>query len=69
VSLPVEDGYIAGCFRAGVTEDDLRALDKSAGTYVAKLVRKGEHVRYLGSVLTRTDEVVLCLFEGSAAAR
>ena len=27
--------------------------------------RAGESVRYLGSLLMRTDEVVLCLFQGS----
>jgi hypothetical protein len=68
VSLPAEGGYVAECFWVGVTEGDLRALDERAGACVAELVRKGENVRYLGSVLMRADEVVLCLFEGSAAA-
>jgi len=31
------------------------------------LAAGGENVRYLGSVLMRSDEVVLCFFEGSAA--
>jgi hypothetical protein len=33
---------------------------------VADLARSGEQIRYLGSMLMRADEVVLCLFEGTA---
>ena len=34
----------------------------------AELADAGEPVRYLGSILMREDEVVLCLFEGTPDA-
>ena len=58
--------FVAECFWIGVTLDDLCRLDERATTAVDKVVLDGEEVRYLGSVLMRTDEVVLCFFEGSA---
>ena len=60
-------GFVAECFWIGVTDDDLRAVDDRAAAAVKKLAAAGEHVRYLGSVLMRADEVVLCFFEGTAA--
>jgi len=60
--------YVAECFWAGVKEDDLHALDERAMSSAATLTHGGDHVRYLGSVLMRQDEVVLCFFEGSEAA-
>jgi hypothetical protein len=59
--------FVAECFWTGVTEGDLRALDARADAAVAELAQGGEQVHYLGSVLMLTDEVVLCLFEGSGA--
>lgn len=59
--------FVAECFWAGVTGDDLFALDERALRSVAALACEGERVRYLGSLLMREDEVVLCFFEGSAA--
>ena len=59
--------FVAECFWTGVSEEDLPALDERAQRSVAVLAREGEHVRYLGSLLLREDEVVLCFFEGSAA--
>jgi hypothetical protein len=56
--------FVAECFWAGVSEADLRALDDRVAGVVADLVGAGEQVRYLGSLLMRADEVVLCLFEG-----
>lgn len=64
----LENGYVAECFWAGVTEDDLRALDERVSARVADLASMGQNVRYLGSILMRTDEVVLCRFRGSEAA-
>ena len=50
---------------AGRQEADLDALDRrSTGSPRA---RAGAAVRYLGSILLREDEVVLCQFEGTAA--
>jgi hypothetical protein len=58
--------FVAECFWAGVTETDLVALDRRVETCVAGMTRDGEIVRYLGSMLMREDEVVMCFFEGSA---
>jgi hypothetical protein len=60
--------YIAECFWPGVSESDLRALDERAERRAAELSQGGENVRYLGSLLLRADEVVLCRFEGDADA-
>jgi hypothetical protein len=63
-----EGTYVAECFWPGVSERDLAALDERAQASVAELSRGGENVRYLGSLLLRADEVVLCRFEGDADA-
>jgi hypothetical protein len=60
--------FVAECFWTGVRGDDLSALDQRAQRSVANLASDGEQVRYLGSLLVREDEVVLCFFEGSAAS-
>jgi hypothetical protein len=59
-------GFVAECYWAGVRRDDLRSLDERVETCVNELGRTGDRVRYLGSMLIVEDEVVLCLFEGSA---
>ena len=61
--------FVAECFWTGVRGDDLSALDERAQKSAAGLASEGEQVRYLGSMLVREDEVVLCFFEGSAAHR
>ena len=60
--------YLAECFWPGVQESDLHALDQRASASAAELAMEGEHVQYLGSLLMRTDEVVLCRFAGSEEA-
>jgi hypothetical protein len=60
--------FVAECFWTGVSGDDLPALDQRAQRAAAGLASEGEQVRYLGSLLVREDEVVLCFFEGSAAS-
>ena len=65
--LPITE-YVAECFWPGVDEAAVRALDARAGGCADELARAGEPVRYLGSILMREDEVVLCLFDGSEAA-
>ena len=60
--------YVAECFWPGVGEADLRALDEHARASASALEAEGRQVRYLGSLLMRTDEVVLCLFAGDADA-
>ncbi len=62
------ESFIAECFCPGVTETEVQALDARASTSALELARGGEPVRYLGSILMREDEVVLCQFEGAAAA-
>jgi hypothetical protein len=57
--------FVAECFWPGVREADLRALDERAQAAAAAA---GGAVRYLGAILLREDEVVLCRFEGGAAA-
>lgn len=60
--------FVAECFWIGVKDEDLRRVDERAAAAVEKLAVAGEHVRYLGSLLVRTDEVVLCFFEGTAGS-
>ena len=57
--------YVAECFWPGVDEVAVRTLDAHAGRSAVELTRSGSPVRYLGSILMREDEVVLCLFGGS----
>jgi hypothetical protein len=58
--------FIAECFWVGVKQDDLRALDRRVGACLVGMA--DPRVRYLGSMLMPEDEVVLCFFEGPAAA-
>jgi hypothetical protein len=55
--------FVAECFWPDVRVADLEALDRRVRAVTADL-----GVRYLGSILVREDEVVLCHFEGSADA-
>jgi hypothetical protein len=65
--LPTTE-YVAECFWPGVDDAAVRALDARAGARADELARGGERVRYLGSILMREDEVLLCLFDGTAEA-
>jgi hypothetical protein len=60
--------FVAECFWPGVREADLRALDERAEAAAAAVSGAGGEVRYLGAILLREDEVVLCRFEGGAVA-
>ena len=60
--------FVAECFWPGVRETDLRQLDERAQAAAAAVSDTGEEVRYLGAILLREDEVVLCRFEGGAVA-
>jgi hypothetical protein len=60
--------YLAECFWPGVHESDLITLDARVNATAAELSAGGDVVRYLGSLLMREDEVVLCRFEGSEPA-
>ena len=54
--------FVAECYWPDVREENVRALDRR----IAAALDDG--VRYLGSVLIREDEVILCHFEGTADA-
>jgi hypothetical protein len=54
--------FVAECYWPDVREEDVRALDERIAASL------DDDVRYLGSVLIREDEVVLCQFEGAADA-
>jgi hypothetical protein len=60
--------FVAECFWPGVRETDLRQLDERAQAAAAAVSGTGEEVRYLGAILLREDEVVLCRFEGGVVA-
>jgi hypothetical protein len=60
-----EDGFVAECYWPDVEDADLAALDRRIDQVVAASAG-GQPVRYLGSILLREDEVVLCRFEGAA---
>jgi len=59
------ESYVAECFWPDVGEADLEALDRRVQEAAAELAATPP-VRYLGSMLLREDEVVLCQFEGTA---
>jgi hypothetical protein len=59
--------FVAECFWPDVSVADLEALDRRVRAVTAELGER-HGVRYLGSILVREDEVVLCHFEGSADA-
>ena len=54
--------FVAECFWPDVREEDVRALEERIAACLV------DGVRYLGSLLIREDEVVLCQFEGAASA-
>jgi hypothetical protein len=60
--------FVAECFWPGVEESDLAALDRRVQAVVGDAAGRPGRVRYLGSILMRQDEVVLCQFEGTAEA-
>jgi hypothetical protein len=60
--------FIAECFWPGVTDAQVAALELRARASAGKLQEAGDPVRYLGSILMRDDEVVLCQFEGTPDA-
>lgn len=61
------EGFVAECFWPDVDEADLVALDRRVAQAAADSAH-GNGLRYLGSILLREDEVVLCQFEGRAEA-
>ena len=60
--------FVAECLWPDVRDDDLRVLDERVRKHAERLAVGGLAVRYIGSMLMREDEVVLCLFEGEIEA-
>ena len=60
--------FIAECFWPGVTDAKVAALEARARASAGELRQAGELVRYVGAILMREDEVVLCQFEGAPDA-
>lgn len=60
--------YVAECLWPDVHESDLEALDRRATDESRRFAASGQIVSYLGSLLMREDEVVLCLFRGEREA-
>jgi hypothetical protein len=60
--------FVAECFWPDVRAEDLRALDDAADAAATALRQAGKGIRYLGSLLIREDEVVLCHFVGTSEA-
>lgn len=54
--------FVVECFWPDVKDADVEALDRRVVQAARELP-----VHYLGSILLREDEVVLCRFEGTAA--
>ena len=48
-----------------MTEHAVRELEERIRSAVSELASPGRPLRYAGALLMPTDEVVLCLFEGS----
>jgi Nickel responsive protein SCO4226-like len=59
-------GFVVECLWPSVSAADLEALDRSIEAATAELLRERRPIRYLGLLLVRDDEIVLCQFEGSA---
>ncbi len=57
-----DTSFVAECYWPDVREEEVRKLDQRIAASLT------DDVRYLGSVLIRDDEVVLCHFEGTADA-
>ena len=60
----VDAEFIAECMWPGVTEAELVEADARAGARAIETDAAGEHVRYLGSLLMRDDDVVFFFFAG-----
>ncbi len=62
--MPDAASFVAECFWPDVDDADLHALDRR----IRDAAREEAGVRYLGSILLRDDEVVLCQLDGPDAA-
>jgi uncharacterized protein DUF4242 len=60
-------GYVAECFWPGVTKERLAEIAARARASAEALAQKGEHIRYLGSLLFLDDEIAFFQFEADSA--
>lgn len=60
--------HIVECFWPDLCEADAAAVDRRALAAALALAAEGDDVSYIGSLVMRDDEVLLCRFSGSAAA-
>ena len=60
--------HLAECFWPDVTHDELAALDGRVRESAVLTEGGPAPVRYLGTMLVPSDEVVFCFFEGSLDA-
>jgi hypothetical protein len=58
------ESFVAECYWPDFDDGDLAVLDRRIDGAIAELA--ADSVRYLGSILLREDEVLLCRFEGAA---
>jgi Nickel responsive protein SCO4226-like len=58
--------YAAKCYWPGVTEDELERAARSAVREAESISGAAGPVAYLGSILFRDDDLVLCLFEAAS---
>ncbi len=67
-SAPTVSGtYLAECFWPGVTRDAVEAANARVRKRAAALRRAGSSVRFLGSLLIPTDEVVFFQFAAGSS--
>lgn len=60
--------HIVECFWPDLRDDDVATVDRRALAAVAELAANGDDVTYIGSLVMREDEVLLCRFAGSTDA-
>jgi hypothetical protein len=60
-------GFVAECFWPGVSRAELEAAEARARASTAALSSEGEPVRYVGSLLFPSNEVVFFQFDAASA--
>lgn len=63
----MDSTYLVECFWPGVTSDGVEAANARARERAAALRRKGASVRFLGSLLIPSDEVVFFQFMAASS--
>jgi hypothetical protein len=63
----METTYLVECFWPGVTREGVKAANTRARKRAAALRREGSSLRFLGSLLIPTDEVVFFQFRAASS--